>query len=62
MAKAGAKFDEIVRARVPAALKREAEDLLEAMGLKVSDYMRMSLAALAREKRIPFNSKVRKEI
>lgn len=46
--------DTVVRARVSPELKREATDALEAMGLSVSDYIRMALVRVARDKAVPF--------
>jgi len=46
--------DTVVRARVSPELKREAADALAAMGLSVSDYIRMALVRVARDKAVPF--------
>ncbi|KWN05588.1 hypothetical protein WT83_28915 [Burkholderia territorii] len=46
--------DTVVRARVSPELKREAADALAAMGLSVSDYIRMALTRVARDKAVPF--------
>jgi DNA-damage-inducible protein J len=42
-----------VRARIDAEIKEEASLVLEAMGLTVSDAMRMLLTRVAREKALP---------
>jgi DNA-damage-inducible protein J len=52
------KVDSVVRARVDAATKDEATKALAAMGLSVSDYIRMALVRVARDKAIPFPMKV----
>ncbi|CAG9183803.1 Antitoxin DinJ [Cupriavidus laharis] len=44
----------IVRARIDPEIKEEASVVLEAMGLTVSDAMRMLLTRVAREKALPF--------
>jgi len=46
--------DTVVRARVSPELKQEATDALAAMGLSVSDYIRMALTRVARDKAVPF--------
>jgi DNA-damage-inducible protein J len=50
--------DTVVRARIDAQTKREAADALAEMGLSVSDYIRMALVRVAREKAVPFPVKV----
>lgn len=50
--------DTVVRARIDADTKREAAAALAEMGLSVSDYIRMALVRVAREKAIPFTVKV----
>jgi DNA-damage-inducible protein J len=52
------KVDSVVRARVDAATKNDATKALAAMGLSVSDYIRMALVRVARDKAIPFPMKV----
>lgn len=52
------KVDSVVRARVDAATKDDATKALAAMGLSVSDYIRMALVRVARDKAIPFPVKV----
>jgi DNA-damage-inducible protein J len=46
--------DTVVRARVSPELKREATDVLAAMGLSVSDYIRMALVRVAHDRAVPF--------
>ncbi|MBO4119356.1 type II toxin-antitoxin system RelB/DinJ family antitoxin [Cupriavidus gilardii] len=43
-----------VRARVDADIKEEASIVLEAMGLSVSDVVRMTLTRVAHDKALPF--------
>jgi DNA-damage-inducible protein J len=50
--------DTIVRARIDTETKDEAAKALAAMGLSVSDYIRMALIRVARDKAIPFPVKV----
>lgn len=50
--------DTVVRARIDAETKREAAAALAEMGLSVSDYIRMALVRVAREKAVPFPVKV----
>jgi len=42
-----------VRARIDSALKDEATEVLDSLGLTVSDVMRMMLTRIAREKALP---------
>ena len=44
----------VVRARIDADIKNEASLVLEAMGLTVSDALRMMLVRVATEKSLPF--------
>ncbi|MBU3577882.1 type II toxin-antitoxin system RelB/DinJ family antitoxin [Polynucleobacter sp. UK-Kesae-W10] len=44
----------VVRARIDAEIKKEASLVLEAMGLTVSDALRMMLVRVAAEKSLPF--------
>jgi DNA-damage-inducible protein J len=44
----------VVRARINEKIKQEASDVLEAMGLTVSDAFRMMMVRVAREKALPF--------
>ncbi|MCT8997677.1 type II toxin-antitoxin system RelB/DinJ family antitoxin [Chelativorans intermedius] len=50
--------DTVVRARIDAETKREAAAALAEMGLSVSDYIRMALVRVARDKAVPFPVKV----
>jgi DNA-damage-inducible protein J len=50
--------DTVVRARIDTETKDEAARALAAMGLSVSDYIRMALIRVARDKAIPFPVKV----
>jgi DNA-damage-inducible protein J len=45
----------VVRARINEHIKEEASVILEAMGLTVSDALRLLLTRVAREKALPFN-------
>ena len=45
----------VVRARIDEDIKREASLVLEAMGLTVSDAVRMLLTKVAREHALPFD-------
>jgi len=47
-----------VRARVDAQLKNEAAQVLTAMGLTVSDVVRIALTKIAREKALPFDMRI----
>jgi DNA-damage-inducible protein J len=46
--------DTVVRARIDAETKEEASKALQAMGLSISDYIRMALVRVARDKAVPF--------
>lgn len=50
--------DTVVRARIDPETKERAAEALAAMGLSISDYIRMALVRVAREKAIPFPVKV----
>lgn len=50
----GMSADAVVRARIDANIKKEASLVLEAMGLTVSDAVRMMLIRVATEKSLPF--------
>jgi DNA-damage-inducible protein J len=50
--------DSIVRARIDSRTKAEATAALEAMGLSVSDAIRLLLLRVADEQRLPFEIKV----
>lgn len=47
-----------VRARIDAATKESAAEALEAMGLSISDAIRLLMLRVADEKRLPFEVKV----
>ncbi len=46
--------DTVVRARINSNVKTEAMEVLEAMGLTVSDAIRLLLLRVAEEKQLPF--------
>ena len=46
--------DAVVRARIDSQIKARATKALEAMGLSVSDAIRLLLVRVAEEKRLPF--------
>lgn len=50
--------DTYVRARIDMATKERATDALEAMGLSVSDAIRLLMLRIADERRLPFEIKV----
>ena len=50
--------DTVVRARIDANTKAEASEALAAMGLSISDYIRMALVRVARDKAVPFPVRV----
>lgn len=50
--------DTYVRARIDAVTKQRAADALEAMGLSVSDAIRLLMLRVADEHRLPFEVKV----
>jgi DNA-damage-inducible protein J len=50
--------DAVVRARIDSDVKARATEALEAMGLSVSDVIRLLLLQIAEEKRLPFTVKV----
>jgi DNA-damage-inducible protein J len=50
--------DTYVRARIDMATKNRASDALEAMGLSISDEIRMLMLRIADEKQLPFTVKV----
>ena len=50
--------DAVVRARIDAQVKDEAAHVLAAMGLTVSDAIRLMLMRVAAEKALPFAVKV----
>ena len=47
--------DTYVRARINGRMKRKAETALAALGLTVSDAIRLTLTRIAEEKRLPFD-------
>ncbi len=50
--------DTYVRARIDAQTKERAADALEAMGLSISDAIRLLMLRVADERRLPFEVKV----
>ena len=52
--------DTVVRARIDSRTKDKASAALEAMGLSVSDAIRLLLMRIAEERRLPFEVKVAK--
>jgi DNA-damage-inducible protein J len=50
--------DTIVRSRIDTATKERAAAALQAMGLTISDAIRLLLLRVAEEKRLPFEVKV----
>lgn len=54
--------NQLVQARIDGAIKKEAAIVLEAMGLTVSDAVRLLLTKVAREHELPFNPLVPNEI
>jgi DNA-damage-inducible protein J len=50
--------DTYVRARIDTDTKERASAALEAMGLSVSDAIRLLMVRVARERRLPFDVKV----
>jgi DNA-damage-inducible protein J len=50
--------DTYVRARIDARTKERAADALEAMGLSISDAIRLLMFRIADEQRLPFEVKV----
>jgi DNA-damage-inducible protein J len=50
--------DSIVRSRIDTATKQRAAAALEAMGLTISDAIRLLLLRIADEQRLPFDVKV----
>jgi DNA-damage-inducible protein J len=49
--------DTYVRARIDSNTKERAEDALEAMGLSISDAIRLLMVRIADERRMPFEIK-----
>ncbi len=52
--------DTYVRARIDTATKERAADALEAMGLSISDAIRLLMLRVADERRLPFEVKAPK--
>ena len=52
------KADAVVRARIDTATKERATAALDAMGLSVSDAIRLLMLRIAAEQRLPFDVKV----
>jgi len=50
--------DTDVRARIDTATKERAASALEAMGLSISDAIRLLMRRIAEERRLPFDVKV----
>lgn len=50
--------DTVVRARIDSDIKARAAEALQAMGLSVSDAIRLLLVRVAEEQRLPFDVKV----
>ncbi len=50
--------DTVVRARIDPDIKARATEALEALGLSVSDAIRLLLIHIAEEKRLPFTDRV----
>ena len=50
--------DTYVRARIDTDTKKRAADALEAMGLSISDAIRLLMLRVADERRLPFDVKV----
>ena len=48
------RASEVVRARIDARTKQEAEAILEAIGLTVSDAFRLLMMRVVAERRLPF--------
>lgn len=51
----------VVRARIDGIVKQEATEVLERMGLSVSDAIRMLMIRIAREKALPFDLRLPNE-
>jgi len=50
---------EVIRARIDARIKQEAEVILEAIGLTVSDAFRLIMMRVVAERRLPFEPLIR---
>lgn len=53
--------DAVVKARIDTDIKARAAETLEAMGLSISDAIRLLLLRIADEKRLPFEVKAPKK-
>jgi DNA-damage-inducible protein J len=53
--------DTVVRARIDGRVKQEATEVLDKMGLSVSDAIRMLMIRIAKEKALPFDVKIPNE-
>jgi DNA-damage-inducible protein J len=53
--------EEVVRARIDKQVKIEAVEVLESMGLPMSDAIRLLLVRVAKDKALPFDIKVPNE-
>ncbi len=53
--------DTVVRARIDGLVKEAATDVLDKMGLSVSDAIRMLMIRIAREKALPFEVRIPNE-
>jgi len=47
--------NQLVQARIDGAIKKEAAAVLATMGLTISDFVRIGLTRIAREKEMPFD-------
>lgn len=54
MSVAAASAHSVVRARIPVELKERAAQMLDSMGLNLTDFIRMSMIRLVDEGRLPF--------
>lgn len=52
----------VVRARITPELKAEAEDVLHAMGLTISDAIRLLLTRITQDRGLPFELKVPNQV
>ena len=50
--------DAIVRVRIDSKIKQQSAEVLETMGLSMSDAVRLLLVRVAMEKQLPFNVQV----
>jgi DNA-damage-inducible protein J len=54
----GDTMEAVIKSRIDAGLKAEVEQVLSALGLTVSDVMRMTFAQIAARKGLPFDVKL----